>query len=110
MHQNGEKNVVKLLKLIDYPTSCFEYNVLFILITKQSSVFFYCTKTEKVRNQNGHCLVKMSRHEKIMFRLYVLFVCLLVGCLFLFLFVLFCFVLFFSFSSPSVDYNVLEKF
>ena len=25
---------------------------------------FSCIKTEKTQNQNGHCLVKMTRHEK----------------------------------------------
>ena len=34
------------MKLIKYPMSCFEYIILFILITKQSSVNFLV-------NQNG---------------------------------------------------------
>ena len=43
----------------------FEYVILFILITKQSPVIlFRAQKQRKTQNQNGHCLVKMTRHEK----------------------------------------------
>ena len=42
----------------------FEYVILFILITKQSSVILFRAPKQRNINQNGHCLVKMTRHEK----------------------------------------------
>ena len=43
----------------------FEYVILFILITKQSPVIlFNAPKWRKCEVKNGHCLVKMTRHEK----------------------------------------------
>ena len=38
-------------------------NMSFCLFLSQNNSF-KCTKTEKMQNQNGHCLVKMTRYEK----------------------------------------------
>ena len=38
-------------------------NMSFCLFLSQNNSF-YCTKTQKMQNQNGHCLVKMTRYEK----------------------------------------------
>ena len=60
------KSAVKKLNLIKHPMFGYEYVILFILITKQSPVMVFSAPKEKnTQNQNGHCLVKMTRHEKI---------------------------------------------
>ena len=91
--------------------SYFEYNVLFILITKQSSVFFLVYQNgESAKSKMvivwSKCHDMKNNISPLCF-LFVWFFFLVF--VFDFVFdVLFCFV--FSFSSPSADYNVLEKF
>ena len=65
---------------------CFEYNVLFILITKQSSVFFLVNQNGESAKSKWSLFGQNVATWKIMFRRYVV-------CLFVFV----CFVLFFLF-------------